>query len=135
MKNGSNNWGVSYSRITWCERAVFTHSNIADFNRHDDIILEIVRKSGPPLTLACLDEYSFGLAAAQRILTEFPNVNFIYIGGNWNGYTLEAKEFCLSRQIGLYNSSELSGALWKNEFWNYHKCDKKGNPDYQLSRE
>lgn len=132
MTNGSNSWGISYSRIAWLENAVKSHDNIINVTRHDDIIIEAERKDGSSITIICLDEYALGESGIYRVLQEFPSVNFISVGGNWNGYTPEAKRLCLERKIGLFNSSELTGALWKNDFWNYHQRDKDGNPVYQF---
>ena len=130
MTNGSNSWGGSYSRIAWLEDAIKAHKNVNKFSRRDDIIMEIGRDQGCPITLICLDEYTLGESGVRRVTQEFPDVNFISVGGNWNKYTPEAKEFCLSNEIGLFNSSELSGAIWKDDFWNYHRKDDKGNPIY-----
>lgn len=130
MKNGTNSWNVSYSRISWLEDAVKSHPNVTNLSRHDDIIMEIERKNGCTITLICLDEYCLGEAGVRRVIQEFPLINFISVGGNWNGYTPEAKELCLSKQIGLYNSSELTGAIFRDDFWNYHKKDQDGNPEY-----
>lgn len=130
MNNGSNKWGVSFSRIAWLESVIGNHDNVTDTVRHDDIIIKVKRNSGPELTVICLDQYAFGVSAAERVFQEFPEVNFISVGGNWNGYTPEAKELCKIRNIGVYNSSELTGAIWKDEFWTYHQRDKDGNPVY-----
>lgn len=130
MKNGSNTWNVSYGRITWLQDVLLSHQNITGLYRHDDIIMELERINGCPITLICLDEYTLGIAGIHRVIKEFPTVNFISVGGNWNGYTREAKDLCLSRQMGLYNSGEITGAIFKNDFWNYHKKDDEGNPEY-----
>ncbi|HCE2270948.1 hypothetical protein ABXV22_00475 [Vibrio rotiferianus] len=135
MSNGSNDWGVSYSRIAWLEDAIQNHDNVVNYNRHDDIIMEFDRRDGSSIVLICLDEYALGEAAVHRVLKEFPTVNYISVGGNWNGYTEEAKQLCLSKNIGLFNSSELTGALWKDEFWAYHQRDKDGNPIYPYKKE
>jgi hypothetical protein len=132
MKNGSNQWGVQFVRITWLERALSGHGNVASVSRRNDIVFDVTRNTGCPLTVLCLDEYVFGAAAAHRVFSEFPDVDFISVGGNWNGYTPEAKELCTARNIGLYNSSELTGAIWKEQFWTYHKRDDKGNPVYSF---
>lgn len=134
MSNGSNSWGVSYSRIAWLEAAIKSHDNVVRYSRHDDIIMEFDRIEGSSITLICLDEYTLGEAMVYRILQEFPDVNFIFVGGKWNGYTREAKQLCLNKKIGLYNASELTGALWKNEFWTYHQRDGKGNPVYSYKK-
>lgn len=130
MTNGGNSWGVSYSRIVWLEDAVKNHDNVVSVSRHDDIILEVKRRRGCALVIICLDEYALGESGVRRVMQEFPAVNFISVGGNWNGYVHEAKELCLSRKIGLFNSSELSGALFKDDFWAYHKKDQEGSPSY-----
>lgn len=135
MSNGSNLWGVTYSRIAWLESAIKSHGNVIRYSRHDDIIMEFDRKDGSSITLICLDEYTLGEAMVQRVLSEFPEVNFISVGCNWNGYTKEAKQLCLSNSIGLFNSSELTGALWKNEFWLYHQRDDEGNPIYPYKKQ
>lgn len=134
MNNGANAWGVSYSRIAWLENAIKTHGNVIKLLRHDDIIMEVLRGSGCPITLICLDEYSLGESGVRRVMNEFPSVNFISVGGNWNGYTPEAKELCLSNTMGLFNSSELTGAIWRDDFWNYHRRDDEGNPVYPYKR-
>ena len=130
MSNGANAWGVSYSRIVWLQDAIKQHDNVVAISRHDDIIIEIRRREGCPITLICLDDYVLGESGVMRVLKEFPGVNFISVGGNWNGYTPEAKQICISRNIGLFNSGELTGALYKDEFWRYHKKDGDGNPSY-----
>lgn len=133
MSNIANSWGVSFSRISWLEKAISQHGNVLSVKRYDDIVIEVKRRNGVDITVLCLDEYAMGVAAVHRVIEEFPKVNFISVGGNWNGYTPEAKELCLSKNIGLFNSSELAGGLWKDEFWKFHKKDEKGNPIYPYS--
>lgn len=130
MSNRIDSWGVSFSRISWLENAISQHENVISINRYDDIVIEVKRSDGKDVTVLCLDEYTMGVASIHRVLKDFPEVNFISVGGNWNGYTPEAKELCLSKRIGLYNSSELTGGLWTNEFWKFHYKDDKGNPKY-----
>src|SRR5439155_25545191 len=101
MSNGSNKWNVRFSRISWLDGILKGHPNVTDMVRRDDIVFEIERRNGPPITLLCLEEYAFGIAAAERAFREFPDVNLIYIGGKWNKYTAEAKELCRERSIGL----------------------------------
>jgi hypothetical protein len=128
MSNGSNKWDVRFSRISWLDGVLKGHPNVTSVIRRDDIVFEIQRKKGPPITLLCLDEYAFGVAAAERAFQEFPDVNLIYVGGKWNKYTAEAKELCSERSIGLYNAGELAGALWKNDFRFYVKADSDDDP-------
>ena len=127
--NGTNTWDVSFSHIAWFERLLKTHSNILNVSRHHDLLFEVDRKrQSDHLSIFCCNEYTMGLTMVQRAIHEFGTLNLIYIGGGWCGYTTEAKEFCLEAKIGLYVTDEMSGALWRDDFWSYHRKDKDGNP-------
>ncbi len=131
MNNGNNTWGVEFHRIAWFQRLLEGHANTTNIARHDDIIFEVDRENqGDHLTVLCCYEYTMGITAVHRALHEFGDLHIIHIGGGWCGYTMEAKQFCLDSNIGLYVSNEMSGALWKNEYWDYHQKDRDGNPVY-----
>ena len=132
MTNGNNSFGVSYPQILFVERILHSHSNVERFERANDIQFNIQRVSGGHLQLVCLDEYTCGVARVMEVLEAFNGTDVIYIGGNWNGYTAAAKEYCLEARVGLFNSSEINGALRKHEFWKFHYRDKNGNPAYEL---
>jgi hypothetical protein len=120
----------------WLERLLSTHGNVKSISRHNDLAFEIARnRQGDQLSVICLNEYTMGLTAVNRVIAEFGKPSIIYIGGGWCGYTLQAKQLCIHEQIGLYVSDEMSGGLWANEYWAYCKRDRDGNPDYHLSRE
>lgn len=131
--NGNNDFGVTFSRISWIEKAIEGHQNVAHVSRTQDIFFTVARLRGPEIKLVCLDEYACGIIRVREALDAFPSINIIYVGGNWNGYTTEAKEFCIDSKIGLYNSSEITGALYRDDFWAYHKRDKDGNPWYPFN--
>jgi hypothetical protein len=131
--NGNNDFGVSFSRIAWIDKAIQNHPNVTLTARSEDIFFTVTRERGPDVRLVCLDEYACGITRVREALAAFPTANLIYVGGNWNGYTTEAKEFCLGAQIGLFNSSEITGALYSNDFWGYHKRDEDGNPWYPFN--
>ncbi|MBK6848918.1 MAG: hypothetical protein IPG96_15755 [Proteobacteria bacterium] len=71
----------------------------------------------------------------QRVINELGKPSIIYIGGGWCSCTEQAKQHCLSERIGLYVTDEMSGALWADEYFAYHKRDKDGNPIYHFSKE
>lgn len=122
--NGSNTWGVPYSDITWFERLLQNHNNVKNIQRHDDIIFEIDRvKQSDHLRILCCRQYTMSMTLVQKALSDFGKLNIIYIGGGWNSYDADAKEFCNQQRIGLYTTPEMSGGLWKNEYWNYQKPD------------
>lgn len=131
--NGNNEFHVSFSRILWIEKALNGHSNVTTSVRTNDIYFNVHRKIGPEVRLVCLNDYACGMVRIREVLSAFKQTNFIYVGGSWNGYTKEAKEYCLQEKIGLYNSSEISGALHKYDFYSYCKRDEKGNPIYPFN--
>jgi hypothetical protein len=134
--NGTNSWHVSFAHISWFERLLTSHSNIRAVSRHDDLVFEVQRvHQKDQLSVVCLNEYTMGLTAIQRVIQEFGKPHIIYIGGGWCGYTAQAKEFCSNEHIGLYVTDEMSGALWSNEYWSYCKRDKDGHPIHHISRE
>jgi hypothetical protein len=131
MTNGGNDWGVPFSDIMWFDQLLRNHHNVASVKRSLDILFETIRRAqADTLNVLCLREYTMGLTLVQRALNEFGDIHIIYIGGGWNGYTPEAKKYCLQSNIGLYVTNEMSGALWSDEYWNYHQKDKDGNPEY-----
>lgn len=130
MSNGSNNYGVTLPQITFVNRLLTNHPNVERFERTNDIQFDIITKQGRALRLVCVDEYTCGLARVFEILEDFPGTNIVYVGGAWNGYTRQAKDYCLDMQIGLFNSTEITGALYRDDYWNYSKKDRDGNPVY-----
>ncbi|MCO4843096.1 MAG: hypothetical protein KC439_09350 [Yoonia sp.] len=131
MTNGTNSHNVSYPQIMFLTGLLNSHTNTASVMRSNDIQFDIQRNHGDDIRLICLNEYTCGLAKIYEVLDEFPGTNLFYVGGNWNSYTLEAKEYCLQSQFGLYNSAEINGGLHRNDFWAYHQRDRKGDPLYQ----
>jgi len=133
-QNGSNTWDVSFAHISWLEKLLRSHGNSGTLTRHHDLVFELDRKRQKDhLSIVCLNEYTMGLTAVQRVIHEFGKPSIIYIGGGWCGYTEPAKQFCLSERIGLYVTEEMSGALWAAEYWDYHQRDKDGNPIYRFT--
>ncbi len=136
MTNGNNAWKVSFAQISWLQEKLKGHPNIGSVARCKDILFSVARsRQGDQLQVLCCDEYVMGISAVHRALAEFEKLDIIYIGGGWNKYTKQAKDFCLSARIGLYNTNEMTGALWKDEFWAYHKTSDKGDPTYFFGTE
>jgi len=118
------------------ETILLSHKNVVSFDRYHDILFRVGRENQrDTLCVLCTDEYAFGLTLVQRALVEFGSIQIISVGGAWNGYTREAKEYCLENQIGLYNSTELAGGLWQNEYWKFYRRDKDGAPIHSYMRE
>lgn len=130
MANGSNIFGVTFPQIAFISRLLSTHRNIGQVERTKDIQFDFVTHRGVKVRLICVNEYTCGLAKILEVLEEFPGANVIYVGGAWNGYTMQAKEYCIEAQIGLFNANEINGALYCDDYWTYSQKDDKGNPIY-----
>jgi hypothetical protein len=125
-----NNWNVSYSVITNFERALRGHTKVKEFKRTRDILFDIHLTNEEEIKVLLVDEYTLGLAAVHRAMDEFPGIEFIVTGGNWNGYTPQAKEWGMDHDIGIFNIEEFLGALNWTEPKKYHKKDSNGKPMY-----
>lgn len=123
MTNGSNAHGVTFAQISWLNRTLTGHPNVTAVTRTNDIQFDVERGRGGPVRIVCLDEYTCSIAKVFEVREEFPGVNLIYVGGMWNSYTGDAKRHCLEAKIGLFNTKEMSGALHRNDFWNYVRRD------------
>jgi hypothetical protein len=129
MSNGSNDWGVSFGRISFLDGILRGHGNVASIVRDQDILFKVARKNqSDVLRILCCDEYAMGTTLVNRALAEFGSLNIIFVGGAWHGYTKQAKDQCLAAEIGLYNATELAGGLWRNDYWAYNRQDEDGNP-------
>ncbi len=124
-------WDVNFSRTTFLMRILDGHENVRKYSRSQDIYFEIERiNQRDTIWLLGCDEYALSLAVSMRAIQDFDPLNIIFIGGNWNGYSQAAKEYCTERHIGVFNASEISGGLWSDEYWDYAQKDDKGNREY-----
>jgi len=125
-----NSWGVSYAIISFFERALRGHNKVVSFQRVNDIQFLIEHANGTTLNVLLVDEYSLGLAAILRARGEFPDVEYVVTGGNWSGYTPEAKDYGRENDLGIFNTGDFFGALnWTNPK-RYYRKDRDGNPIY-----
>lgn len=129
MSNGSNDWGVTFGRISFLEGILKGHGNVLDVNRDQDILFTVTCKNpSDVLRVLCCDEYAMGTTLVDRALAEFGSLNIIFVGGSWHGYTRQAKKQCSDAEIGLYNATEIAGGLWRSDYWAYNRKDEDGNP-------
>ncbi|GAB5471474.1 MAG: hypothetical protein Kilf2KO_45040 [Rhodospirillales bacterium] len=130
MTNGSNKYSVTFPEIKFISRLLAQHSNVQQFTRTNDIQFDLITCRGLDLRLVCVNEYTCGLAKVLEVLEDFPGTNIVYVGGAWNGYTMQAKEYCIHTNLGLFNSKEINGALYRDDCWMYCSKDEKGNSVY-----
>jgi hypothetical protein len=125
-----NDWNVSYSAISFLERALQGHKKVKSFERTQDIVFNIELNTGSHIKAVLVNEYSLGLAAVHKALQEFPGVEYIVTCANWNGYTHQAKTYGEENDLGIFVVGEFLGALhWTNPK-KYVQKDKDGNPIY-----
>jgi len=122
---------MSYSIVAYIERLLATHERVQSFTRRDELFFEIRRKDNlSRMNVVLVNLYVVGLADVYRIQAEFPGVDCIVTGGNWNGYTKEAKDYAVASKLGLFVTGEFAGALWWTIPHKYVKKDDDGNPTY-----
>ena len=129
--SNDNNWGVPFSSIRFFENALKGHSKVEEIQRTQDILFEITLCDFTNTTALLLNEYTLGLASVLEAIREFPNLQHIVTGANWNGYTREAKKYGLDNKIGIFVIGEFLGALNWSEPYKYYKKDDKGKPVYE----
>ena len=124
-------FAVPFSTTSFVIGVLKSHKKVIDFQRPRDVVFDISRV--PPLSdvrAVLTDIYTIRLAQLLDAIKRVPGVNCVITGGDWNGYTAEAKEYARQNQIGLFTLSEFVGALWWTELHKYHKKDEKGRPIY-----
>ncbi len=116
--NGSNAYDVTFGRIMFLNKIIEGHDNVSSFERHDDIVFEVARDvPRDTVQIICVDEYALSEAMARRIVSDFPEVNIIFIGGKWNRPTAEARDLCRPKKIGVCNAGTINAALTKPQYW------------------
>ncbi|KAB0537032.1 hypothetical protein HNQ68_003143 [Pseudochrobactrum saccharolyticum] len=130
MPNGSNDIGVRYSQIAYFCEFLDGHPAVDGYTRRDDIVFDVQLKNMNAITILICNEYTCSLARVIEFVARFGPLHIITVGGNWNSYTTDAKEFCLEAELGLYSGRELYRALFRREYWSFHFTDKDGNPVY-----
>jgi hypothetical protein len=125
-----NDWDVPYSVINFFCQALGGHDRVESYDRTKDILFTIKLKDGRVIKALLVNDYAIGIASVLRARREFPEADYIVTGGNWNGYTKDAKDYGSNHSIGIFNVGEFFGALNWSEPKKYYKKDEKGNPFY-----
>lgn len=125
-----NDWGVSYSSISFVEKVLGGHKKVKSFERINDIQFSITLSNLQDIEMLLVNEYCLGLATIHRALDEFPGIEFIVTSANWNGYTKDAKEYGIQNDLGVFNIGEFIGALSSASPKDYYQKDADGNPIY-----
>ena len=125
-------FAVPFSTTSFATKVLQSHKQVSSFERSRDVVFDITRVAPLSEIRAVLtDIYTIGVAQLLDAIDKVPGVNCVISGGDWTGYTVEAKDYALKNQIGLFTMSEFFGALWWKDFHDYHKKDEEGHPIYQ----
>jgi hypothetical protein len=125
---------VPYSAVGWFESVLRQHKCVRSIERSDHHFFRINRKAGDTIGCVLVDIYTIGIADVIKAKEEFPEMTCIVTSGNWNSYTRDAKEYGRSCGLGVFQSSEFSGALWKDDLNSYYQKDKDGKPVYSYGK-
>jgi hypothetical protein len=110
--NGSNNWNVGYSSISFMEQVLSTHRAVASFERVNAIQFDIVRTNDlSDLNVVFVNEYHLGEASAYAILNEFDSVEVIVNNGNWNHILVNWREFADRTGVVIFKMTDFMGAI------------------------
>ena len=129
-KGSSNSYGVTVPQISFISRLLSVHTSVAEVVRTNDIQFDLMTSRGVGVRLICVNEYTCGLVKVLEVLEDFLGTHMIYVGGVWNGYTMAAKEYCIEAKLGLFNASEINGALYLDDYCLYDRSDGVGTPIY-----
>lgn len=80
----------------------------------DDFRVDVIRPRMTTLRIYLTNKYTLSVADAMEILASSPEVNCIVSTMDYNEYSPEAKEFCMTRGVGLFRTRELLGAVYRN---------------------
>ena len=122
-----NQWGVPFSTIEWFGNTMKQHSRVVSVEREKDILFTIIDNLDRVFKVLLLNEYKLGVATLMKALNEFPEADYIVIGGDWNSCTNEAKEYGKANKIGIFNFGEFMGAINTKNPKLYRKIEKKNN--------
>lgn len=126
-----NNWDTAFPDIRFLTEALSTHKAVSSFTRTRDIVFTIERPvSETPIVMVLIKRYTVGLADVIAVMKEFPDATCIVAPGDWAGYTKEAKEYGIAQKVGVFNTSEFFGALWKENPLLHARRSTDGSPTY-----
>ena len=100
---------------------------VTEVEQESELIIQIKRVKYSPLKIFMTNIYIVSFADVQDILAQADQLNAIVTMSLWNGYTLEAKEFCKKQGIGLFIFKEFLGAVYYdgNRYLNYIPPDER----------
>lgn len=125
-------WKVLETTKTFFQKVLHGHKRVHDFSVESDLIYNLEMEDGNRYRVVLVYEYTLGLAAVLKLVSEIPNLDFIVTGANWNAYTQEAKEYGEANDLGIFILNEFIAALYSRQPKSYVKKDADGKPVYHF---
>jgi len=120
VTNAENNWGVTWSAISFVERVLSSHTAVDSFTRVNDIQFIIVRRGDhPDVNAVLVDDYMLGEATVYAILEEFDDVTAVVNNGTWNHIALDWRDFAKRTGVVVLEMADFLGALNVKELAKY----------------
>ncbi|MBB3859024.1 hypothetical protein GGQ88_000264 [Novosphingobium hassiacum] len=117
-ENGTNEYDVTYGRIMFLQKIIIGHDNVKSFSRHSDLVFDVDRiKQNDTIQIVCVDEYSLSESLTRKIISDFPDVDIIFVGGKWNNPTGDSLAVCKPKKIGIFNAGSINAAISKTQYW------------------
>lgn len=126
-------WLPHYGHFDFFEDKMTSHSSVIELINTSVGLYKIVRKADPRVLTAFICEcYSFGCAEAMETISNIDNIDVIIINSLWCSYSPDAKRYCRSKKIGLFNIGDFMRALHIKDFWSY--LNEKEKKDFRENR-
>lgn len=116
---------IDWNGRQFLEKVLRTHDRIREFRREDDYSYQLTLKDDREMCIVAVNIYRMGLADLLELVERYPQVDCVINVSVWNDYTGEAKEYALSRKLGLFKLKEFMGALNWTHPWKYVPPDER----------
>lgn len=85
-----NNFGVTYSTISFMEEVLNSRIGTVTYERTKDIVFHVKFDNFNEYTFVLIAEYILSAVKVMELHLEFPEAQYIVLGGNWMKATDEA---------------------------------------------
>jgi len=89
-----------------------SNTEVKEIEKESEQIIRIKRSKKNDLRVFMTNIYTVSLADVYDILAEEIDIQAIVTMSAWNGYTVEAKNYCMERDIGLFTFKEFLGVVY-----------------------
>lgn len=123
--NESFPWMSYYGNYKFFEERMQAHSKVSSILNTGAGLYEIDLIDGRTLKAFICECYSYGVAEYYETVENLGDLNAVVINSNWCGYSMEAKQHCRERSVGLFDIGGFMSALNMKNLWEYLAEDEK----------